>query len=233
MLVHNFINLILLNFIPCSFVFQLAYANVHCSKTCIIQNLSYQFIHNRDLCFCVTKSCNKTLLLLRYEMSKGNWELSKPMNTVRSRVGVAVVGGKLYSIGGFDGAARLATVECYNPVLDEWTTVSPMTTKRSALAVAAVGEDLYVIGGYDGIASLCSVEMYAFFFVDLFLYQSFFQTFDYPCSYHTRTDTWRHGVPMHARRSASGVAVLQNSIYVVGEQLFIQTVCLTIPLAPS
>lgn len=94
------------------------------------------------------------------------------MNTARSRVGVAVVGGKLYSIGGFDGVARLATVECYNPVLDEWTTMSPMISKRSALAVAAVGENLYVIGGYDGITSLCSVEMYVF--VKLFLCQSFF-----------------------------------------------------------
>lgn len=74
---------------------------------------------------------------------------------------MAVAGGKLYSVGGYDGESRLSTVECYDPELDLWSVVSPMTTKRSALAVAAVGEELYVIGGYDGVASLCSVEMYA------------------------------------------------------------------------
>ena len=37
------------------------------------------------------------------------------MRTLRSRVGVAVVDGKLYAFGGYDGSSRLCTVECYDP----------------------------------------------------------------------------------------------------------------------
>lgn len=37
------------------------------------------------------------------------------MRTLRSRVGVAVVSKKLYAFGGYDGSARLSTVECFNP----------------------------------------------------------------------------------------------------------------------
>ncbi|KAG7219162.1 hypothetical protein INR49_006321 [Caranx melampygus] len=42
------------------------------------------------------------------------WERCQPMRTSRSRVGVAVVNGLLYAIGGYDGQSRLSTVEVYN-----------------------------------------------------------------------------------------------------------------------
>lgn len=53
--------------------------------------------------------------LSRYDSSKCKWEGSEPMKTLRSRVGVAVVDKKLYAFGGYDGSARLITVECFNP----------------------------------------------------------------------------------------------------------------------
>ncbi|NXV04871.1 KLH18 protein, partial [Cettia cetti] len=39
------------------------------------------------------------------------WEKCQPMGTARSRVGVAVLNGLLYAIGGYDGQLRLSTVE--------------------------------------------------------------------------------------------------------------------------
>lgn len=51
----------------------------------------------------------------RFDSSKGKWESSQPMKTLRSRVGVAVVSKKLYAFGGYDGSARLNTVECFDP----------------------------------------------------------------------------------------------------------------------
>lgn len=51
----------------------------------------------------------------RFDSSKGRWENSQPMKTLRSRVGVAVVNKKLYAFGGYDGSTRLSTVECFNP----------------------------------------------------------------------------------------------------------------------
>ncbi|PIO14196.1 hypothetical protein AB205_0004600 [Aquarana catesbeiana] len=58
------------------------------------------------------------------------WEKCQPMTTARSRVGVAVVNGLLYAIGGYDGQSRLSTVEVYNPETDVWTKVGSMNSKR-------------------------------------------------------------------------------------------------------
>lgn len=44
------------------------------------------------------------------------------MKTLRSRVGVAVVNKKLYAFGGYDGSARLSTVECYDPQVSSLST---------------------------------------------------------------------------------------------------------------
>ena len=55
------------------------------------------------------------VVFCRYDSSKGQWENSDPMQTLRSRVGVAVVKKKLYVFGGYDGSSRLNTVECYHP----------------------------------------------------------------------------------------------------------------------
>lgn len=49
------------------------------------------------------------------------------------------VAGKLYAVGGYDGASRqcLSTVEQYNPATNEWTYVADMSTRRSG---AGMGE---------------------------------------------------------------------------------------------
>lgn len=43
------------------------------------------------------------------------------------------VPGKLYAVGGYDGASRqcLSTVEQYNAATNEWTYVADMSTRRS------------------------------------------------------------------------------------------------------
>ena len=69
------------------------------------------------------------------------WEKCHPMSTARSRVGVAVVNGLLYAIGGYDGQLRLSTVEVYNPETDTWTRVRSMNSKRRYS-----GSRLHVLG---------------------------------------------------------------------------------------
>lgn len=55
------------------------------------------------------------------------------MSTRRSSVGVGVLGGLLYAVGGYDGASRqcLSTVDCYNPLTDTWTPSAEMSCRRS------------------------------------------------------------------------------------------------------
>lgn len=45
------------------------------------------------------------------------------MNSIRSRVGVAVMNRMLYAIGGFNGHDRLRTVEVFDPDQNKWTEV--------------------------------------------------------------------------------------------------------------
>src|SRR5262245_51520767 len=65
-----------------------------------------------------------------------SWATRAPMPTARQHLGVAAAGnGKLYAIGGFNGA-YVATVEEYDPATNTWTTKTPMPTARSQFGVA-------------------------------------------------------------------------------------------------
>lgn len=70
-------------------------------------------------------------LRCRYDPEKDQWQLVAPMLTRRIGVGVAVINRLLYAVGGYDGANRLSSCECYNPERDEWKTMASMKTLRS------------------------------------------------------------------------------------------------------
>lgn len=55
----------------------------------------------------------------RYDPSTDTWTESVPMLTKRCRLGVAMLGGKLYACGGYDGSCFLQTVEMFDPVLNK------------------------------------------------------------------------------------------------------------------
>ena len=121
------------------------------------------------------------------------WVPGVAMSTLRTRVGVAVLGNKLYALGGFDGHKRLSTVECFDPHFQTWKAVAPMTTRRSALGAVALNGRIFVVGGYDGHISLSTVECYL------------------PTS-----NSWTFLSPMGTLRSAAGVTELNGKIYAVG-----------------
>uniref|UniRef100_A0A915KP29 BTB domain-containing protein n=1 Tax=Romanomermis culicivorax TaxID=13658 RepID=A0A915KP29_ROMCU len=129
----------------------------------------------------------------RYDTMTNRWVTMEPMSTLRSRVGVAVMHGKMYAIGGFNGHERLQTVELFDPESKSWREVCSLNKKRSALAAAVVGDRLYVCGGYDGATSLASVEYY-----------------DLP------SNKWFLMDDMTKQRSAAGVTIFDGKIYVLG-----------------
>ncbi len=65
-------------------------------------------------------------------------------------MGVIELDGAVYAIGGFNGSARLNTVERYDPRTDRWDTLSQMGAKRSNFGVENIEENIYVAGGFDG-----------------------------------------------------------------------------------
>ncbi|XP_051943943.1 kelch-like protein 18 isoform X2 [Hippocampus zosterae] len=133
------------------------------------------------------------------------WERCQPMRTARSRVGVAVVNGLLYAIGGYDGQSRLSTVEVYNPETDAWTGVSSMNSQRrwsvvtemsasrSAAGVTVFDGRIFVSGGHDGLQIFNTVEYY---------------------NHHT--NRWHASSPMSNKRCRHGAASLGSHLYAVG-----------------
>jgi Uncharacterized protein conserved in bacteria len=76
------------------------------------------------------------------------WTTKAPMPTHREQLGIGVVNGKLYAVGGFDGSYFFAKNEEYNPSTNTWETKAPMPTPREALGVGVIDNKLYAVGGY-------------------------------------------------------------------------------------
>lgn len=49
---------------------------------------------------------------------------------IQLQVGLAVVNGQLYAVGGFDGAAYLKTIEVYDPEQNQWRLCGCMNYRR-------------------------------------------------------------------------------------------------------
>ena len=71
------------------------------------------------------------------------------MSIKRLGVGVAVLGGYLYAVGGSDGQTPWNLVERYDPKENRWTEVASMTTRRKHLgcAVYRVRSRIRLFGG--------------------------------------------------------------------------------------
>lgn len=95
-----------------------------------------------------------------YDCISDSWRLVESMITSRSRVAVAVLQGKLFAIGGYNGLERLSTVEIFEPEIKKWRRISSISKPRSALGSAVLNNRLYVCGGYDGFQSSDTVEVY-------------------------------------------------------------------------
>lgn len=128
-----------------------------------------------------------------YDCLENKWRLAESMMTTRSRVAVAVLQGKLYAIGGYNGLERLSTVEVFEPETKKWKRVSSISKPRSALGSAVLNNRLYVCGGYDGFQSSDTVEMYE-----------------------PKSDKWSLISTMKKHRSASGITAFNSMIYAAG-----------------
>uniref|UniRef100_A0A8C2C463 Kelch-like protein 3 n=1 Tax=Cyprinus carpio TaxID=7962 RepID=A0A8C2C463_CYPCA len=152
-----------------------------------------------------------------YDGLKDQWSSVPSMQERRSTLGAAVLGdllyakcgiscddsrsvsdactGKLYAVGGYDGASRqcLSTVEEYNPVSNKWCYVTDMSTRRSGAGVGVLSGQLYAAGGHDGPLVRKSVEVYD-----------------------PATNTWRQVCDMNMCRRNAGVCAINGLLYVIG-----------------
>ncbi|KAG0434177.1 hypothetical protein HPB47_019300 [Ixodes persulcatus] len=141
----------------------------------------------------LTKAGDSQSTVEVYDPKLGHWQVAEAMSMTRSRVGVAVLAGKLYAIGGYNGVERLRTVEVFSPDTRLWSRVCSMNCKRSAVGAAVLYGKLYVCGGYDGVSSLNTVECY-----------------------NPDKNEWTMVTSMSKHRSAAGVVAFDGHIYALG-----------------
>ncbi|KAJ9584402.1 hypothetical protein L9F63_021254 [Diploptera punctata] len=66
----------------------------------------------------------------RYNPHSNTWNPIVAMTSRRSGVGLAVVNGQLYAVGGFDGTAYLKTIEVYDTDQNQWRLCGAMNYRR-------------------------------------------------------------------------------------------------------
>ncbi len=131
-------------------------------------------------------------------LDPGHWERRAPLLTDRSEVAGAVVGDRIYVVGGLSPSTIADTVEEYDPVSDHWQMRAPLPHQVHHPAAASMNGKLYVIGGY--VARLLSI----------------WNGTDTVYEYDPATNRWRGRAPMPTPRGALAAVVVEGRIYAVG-----------------
>ena len=137
-----------------------------------------------------------------------SWVTKAPMWDAREGLGVAVVDGKIFAIGGYSLHVQnkfVGTIEVYDPDSDTWSYPkplvpgykggyrAPMPTPRSRFAVAVVDDKIYCIGGWSANNETAVTEVYD-----------------------PKTNTWEIKSSMHIARYDITANVVDGKIYVIG-----------------
>src|SRR5262249_46274673 len=97
-----------------------------------------------------------------YDIATDSWTQGPSLATPKNVAGGAVAQGRLFSIGGGNGAppfTGMTDVESWDGVANAWSPELTLIAGRSFPGTAAVGNTLVAAGGRDGAAtSLSSVE---------------------------------------------------------------------------
>jgi N-acetylneuraminic acid mutarotase len=131
----------------------------------------------------------------QYNSILDEWKELSNLQNPRSELGLAIVDGCVYAVGGSNGERRLATVERYDPTLNNWKYCSPMKIAISSPAVCSLSGLLFVIGG-------------SFFDND--------DVIDLVQVYNPASDCWKELAPMITPRCGAGACALNDKVYVMG-----------------
>jgi len=129
------------------------------------------------------------------EATEDSWANMAEMPTARIGLGVAVVNGMIYAIGGYvHTLACMRTNERYDPATDTWTTKASMPTARCDFGIAVYQNKIYVIGGAVGNEKSTGVNEV----------------------YDPLTNTWETKKSMPTPRQGLGANVVNGKIYLIG-----------------
>lgn len=108
---------------------------------------------------------------------------------------MAAANGRVYAIGGISGTTVLASVEEYDPQLNQWRFAAPLPEPLHHSAAASVDDIIYVIGGYRTLAFDPTNAVYR---------------------YDPRTDVWSRAASLPSPRGALAAVTIDGRIYAGG-----------------
>lgn len=111
----------------------------------------------------------------------------------RAYHGCAILDGKMYVIGGFDGLEYFNSCRCYDFETKQWRNIAPMNTRRCYVSVTVLNGNIYAMGGYDGHNRQSSAEQYD-----------------------PRTNQWTLLPNMNVARSDADATTLNGRVYITG-----------------
>ena len=127
-------------------------------------------------------------------VAQDSWVWKAGMMRARSGLGVAVVDGKIYAIGGVSDSGFCSFNEQYDSATGYWIIKTPMPTPRSDFGIAVFQNKIYCIGGYSNQAGAAGVNEV----------------------YDPATDTWETKAPMPTPELNIRANVVDGKIYVIG-----------------
>ena len=139
-----------------------------------------------------------TRLFDAYDPIADRWTALPDMPRAREHNGAAVVGDRLYAIGGRDGG-RVVETDAFDFATGRWISgLAPIPTPRGGHATARVGDEIFAIGGETrgGGPARADVE-----------------------SYNPATNTWRTLAPLPRGRHGIQAAVLDGAVWIAGGDL--------------
>jgi kelch-like protein 1/4/5 len=86
-------------------------------------------------------ACQRTSSIEKYDPVSDTWIIIANLDMGRDSIGVAVLGNSIITIGGFDGANYLKTVDKFDPETNQFEKLKAITYPRAGACVVAVGSN--------------------------------------------------------------------------------------------
>ena len=133
-----------------------------------------------------------------YDPGQDSWSVLAPLPRGANHVGVAVLGDRLYAVGGFVEQNRNPHAECFafDPAADRWTAIAPLPRPTGAVGCVALNGRLHAVGGAEGTADRRSVSTHL--------------------AYDPAAGRWEHRAPFVTPRDHTGVVATGGRIHLLG-----------------